>query len=80
MDDPGLNSLGFSLDSFTVFSWEKIFHHMDVLSGGRCVNGDAGPGLVASKTATGSPGGAMATYQFLQGLSRETQSLATLSE
>lgn len=25
MDDPGLNSLGFSLDSFTVFSWEKFF-------------------------------------------------------
>ena len=38
MDDPGRNSLGFSLDSFTVFSWEQIFHRMDVLSGGREVS------------------------------------------
>lgn len=38
MDDPGRNSLGFSLDSFTVFSWEQFFHRMDVLSGGREVS------------------------------------------
>lgn len=25
MDDPGRNSLGFSLDSFTVFSWQQFF-------------------------------------------------------